>query len=237
MKKLVYATVISACALYFPAVFAKNSPILTVKAEGIGNNGYIGPEYAFCVPSPKGHVKEGQDKSIGLSWSKGPEGTQSYAVIAVDPDVPTVFDDAGKEGKTLSKDMPRKNFYHWVLLDIPASITSIPAGADSDKLSPHGKSRIKTAYGMRGINDYAPYFASQPERRGIYAGYDGPCPPWNDERVHHYHFKVFALDMKSLGVSGTPPTGDAAMKAIEKHTLAQGEAVGKYTLNPSVKKQ
>src|SRR5580704_7106369 len=74
--------------------------LLTVKAEGIDAGGFIAPEYAFCVTAKTGHVQEGTDKSIGLSWSKGPKGTKSYAVIGVDPDVPTVFDDAGKEGKT-----------------------------------------------------------------------------------------------------------------------------------------
>lgn len=236
MKTLTCVVFLATLALSATAVSAGTPSSLTVKAEGIGADGVIDPEYAFCVPSKKDHVKGGNDKSIGLSWSAGPAGTKSYAIVAVDPDVPTIFDDAGKEGKTLSASMPRKDFYHWVLFDIPATRTEIPAGSDSRSLALNGKSDINTSYGVRGVNDYAPYFASNPVRKGVYAGYDGPCPPWNDERVHHYHFKVFALDVTSLGLSAKRVTGPEALRAIEKHILAEGEAVGTYTLNPSLRK-
>lgn len=217
------------------SAFAQAKPELTVTPEGIDTDGYINPDYAFCIPAATGHVKEGPDKSIGIAWSKGPEGTKSYAIIMVDPDVPTVFDDAGKEGKTLVAEMPRKSFYHWVLYDIPAGQSQIPANTDSQGVVKQGKSVLKTPYGTRGVNDYAPYFASDPARKGVYAGYDGPCPPWNDERIHHYHLKVFALDVATLGLKGAI-TGPQAVDAIAGHILAQGEVVGKYTLNPDVKK-
>lgn len=233
--KLVYYFTMMALGLGASAYAqVKPQPELTLTAEGIGSDGYIEPEYAFCIPAATGHVKEGPDKSIGISWSKGPEGTKSYAIIMVDPDVPTVFDDAGKEGKTLAADMPRRSFYHWVLYDVPSDHSQIPAYTDSQAVVQHGKTELKTSYGTRGVNDYAPYFASDPERKGIYAGYDGPCPPWNDERIHHYHIKVFALDTKSLGLNGNI-TGPQVMDAIAGHILAQGEVVGKYTLNPAVK--
>jgi Raf kinase inhibitor-like YbhB/YbcL family protein len=215
--------------------FAQAKPELEVKAEGIDSDNYINTDYAFCVPAATGHVKDGPDKSIGISWGKGPEGTKSYAVIMVDPDVPTKFDDAGKEGKALSAEMPRQSFYHWVLYDIPAAQSQIPAGTDSQGIVKNGKSELKTSYGTRGVNDYAPYFASDPERKGTYAGYDGPCPPWNDERIHHYHIKVFALNTPSLGLKG-PVTGHQVMDAVATHILAQGEVVGKYTLNADIKK-
>ncbi len=223
----------AACAADLPA--SLQGTALTVTADGIGKDGIISAEFAFCVPASVGHVQEGSDKNIGLSWSKGPDGTKSYAVIAVDTDVPTVFEDAGKEGKTLPATMKRRNFYHWVLFDIPANITTIPAGADSNALEKNGKSTLKTAYGTRGLNDYGPYFASNPERKGVYAGYDGPCPPWNDEQIHHYHFKVYALDTQSLGLTGEI-TGPQAEAALGKHILAQGEIMGTYTLNPALKK-
>jgi Raf kinase inhibitor-like YbhB/YbcL family protein len=235
MKHLLYTAAV-AVALAAPlSVSAQAKPELTVTPEGIASDGYIGPDYAFCIPAATGHVKEGPDKSIGVSWSKGPEGTKSYAIVMVDTDVPASFDDAGKEGKTLPAGMERKSFYHWVLYDIPSDHSQIPAYTDSQGVVQHGKAELKTPYGTRGVNDYAPYFASDPARKGLYAGYDGPCPPWNDERIHHYHLKVFALDKSSLGLSG-PVTGPQVMDAIAGHILAQGEVVGKYTLNPDVKK-
>lgn len=243
METRAFASLFISFILFSPAVFAL-SPVtplhppipLEVKAKGIDADGFIDPEYAFCIPAKKEHIKDGDDKSIGLSWSPGPEGTKSYAIIAVDTDVPTVFTDAGKEGKTLPAIMPRKDFYHWVLFNIPADRTEIPAGADSHSPVPNGKSDIKTPYGIRGINDYAPYFASDPARKGVYAGYDGPCPPWNDEMVHHYHFKVFALDVPSLNLSSKYVTSQQVLDAMSLHILGQGEVVGKYSLNPDVHK-
>lgn len=235
MKKYMQGVAVAVVMAGAVTAFAQAKPELKVTAEGIGGDGYIGQDYAFCVPAEKGHVGEGADKSLGVSWSKGPYGTQSYAVIMVDPDVPAKFEDAGKEGKTLPENMERRSFYHWVLYDIPASKTQIAAAADSQGVVKTGKSELKMPYGKRGINDYAPYFASDPARKGVYAGYDGPCPPWNDERIHHYHIKVFALDVSSLGLSG-PITGPRAMDAIARHIVAEGEIVGKYTLNPDVKK-
>ncbi|MEI7670152.1 MAG: YbhB/YbcL family Raf kinase inhibitor-like protein [Pseudomonadota bacterium] len=202
---------------------------LTVTAEGIGSDGYIDTDFAFCMPAATGHVKDGHNKSIGLSWSKGPVGTKSYAIIAVDTDVPASFDNANQEGKTISINEKRRDFYHWVLFDIPAEKLSIPAYSDSQELSKHGKSEIKTPYGVRGINDYAPYMAGNPERAGVYAGYDGPCPPWNDELVHNYHFKVLALNVESLKLE-KPVNGTEAMAAIMPHIIGFGEVVGKYSL-------
>jgi Raf kinase inhibitor-like YbhB/YbcL family protein len=209
----------------FSSVLAADKSSLNVKAEGIRPDGFVDPEYAYGVMDEKTHMKQGVNKNIGLSWSKGPQGTKSYAIVAVDPDVPSVFDDAGKEGKVLPADMQRRNFYHWVLLDIPLAITSIPAGADSGPNAKTPKSEVKTPYGVRGVNDYSP----------DNLGYDGPCPPWNDERMHHYHFKVFALDVPSLGISGRKANGMAALEAIKNHVLAEGEVMGKYTLNPALK--
>jgi phosphatidylethanolamine-binding protein (PEBP) family uncharacterized protein len=70
--------------------------------------------------------------------------------------------------------------------------------------------------------------------RGQYGGYDGPCPPWNDEIIHHYHFAVFALDIPSLGLSGTFG-GPEVLAAMKGHVLAEGEWIGTYTLNPAMR--
>ena len=89
-----------------------------------------------------------------------------------------MFDDANKPGKLLPDSMPRQNFYHWILLDIPTKrYLDLAEGRDSKNVVPGGKLTGKTAYGTNGKNDYAKFY-----RSGSYGGYDGPCPPWNDLR-------------------------------------------------------
>ena len=70
--------------------------------------------------------------------------------------------------------------------------------------------------------------------RGDYYGYDGPCPPWNDEIVHRYVFTVFALDVAKLDVEGRL-TGQQLRAAMQGHVLAQASLTGTYTLNPALK--
>jgi Raf kinase inhibitor-like YbhB/YbcL family protein len=206
---------------------------LTVTVEGVANGKAIPGDYAFCVPAAQGHVTLGPNKSPKISWTAGPAKTQSYAIIAVDPDVPSVATDVNKEGKTISSKLKRVKFYHWVLVDIPASVTSLDAGADSDGVTSGGKPPGPAKVGVRGLNNYTDWFASDDKMKGNYAGYDGPCPPWNDTRRHHYHFTVYALDVPSLGLSGTFRADDAA-KAMKRHVLAKGQMVGVYALNPAV---
>ena len=78
-----------------------------------------------------------------------------------------------------------------------------------------------------GINNY-----SGKER--IQYGYDGPCPPWNDSIIHHYHFTVYALDVERLDVKGDP-TGENVKAALKGHVLAEAKVTGTYSLNPRVK--
>ncbi len=199
---------------------------LTVTVGNIKPGGVVPPTDAYCVPAPQGHVTRGLDKSPAISWSKGPAGTASYAIITVDPDVPTVFDDANKEGKTISASLKRRDWYHWILVDIPATVIALPEGADSGEPSP--KKPGPTKNGVRGANDYT-------SGDKVFGGYNGPCPPWNDAIPHHYHFMVYALDVAHLGVSGNF-TGADALKAMQGHILAKGELVGVYSLNPDVAK-
>lgn len=69
---------------------------------------------------------------------------------------------------------------------------------------------------------------------GDYYGYDGPCPPWNDELPHRYVFTLYALDVPSLDVPARF-TGQDALAAMQGHVLAQASVTGRYTLNPSVR--
>jgi len=212
---------------------AAKSQKLTVTIEGVASGKAIPGDYAFCVPAAQGHVTLGPNKSPKISWTAGPEKTQSYAIVAVDTDVPSVATDVNKEGKTIPSKLKRVKFYHWVLVDIAASVTSLDAGADSDGVTAGGKPPGPGKVGVRGLNNYTDWFASDEKMKGNYAGYDGPCPPWNDTRRHHYHFMVYALDVPSLGLSGSFRADDAT-KAMKRHVLAKGQVVGVYALNPSV---
>ncbi len=207
---------------------------LKVTIDEWPDGGEIPGDFAFCLPADEGHVTTGPNRNPTVRWSGAPEGARSFALICHDPDVPSVPDDVNKEGATVPADLPRVDFYHWVLVDIPADRTSIPAGADSDGVTPGGKPIGATDHGLRGINDYTAWFANDPEMKGDYGGYDGPCPPWNDERLHHYVFTVYALDVPSLGLSG-PFGGKDALAAMEGHVLAKASWTGTYTLNPALR--
>jgi Raf kinase inhibitor-like YbhB/YbcL family protein len=69
--------------------------------------------------------------------------------------------------------------------------------------------------------------------KGDYHGYDGPCPPWNDEILHHYVFTLYALDVARCAVEGRF-TGADARAAIAGHVLAEAKLTGTYSLNPAL---
>ncbi|MBT8422440.1 MAG: phospholipid-binding protein, partial [Gammaproteobacteria bacterium] len=86
----------------------------------------------------------------------------------------------------------------------------------------------------QGINDYTGFMTGDESMAGNYFGYDGPCPPWNDEIVHHYRFKLFAVDIDSCGLTGDFTAGNA-LAAIKGHIIDQTELTGTYSLNPAVR--
>jgi Raf kinase inhibitor-like YbhB/YbcL family protein len=108
---------------------------------------------------------------------------------------------------------------HWVIIDIPASVTSIPAG--------YGTPGSATLGGINGYNDQG------------FNGYTGPCPPTGDG-AHHYWITVSALNttlapiLASVGFSNTATTTSATLAAItffvrqNSAILAQGQIVGTY---------
>ncbi len=70
---------------------------------------------------------------------------------------------------------------------------------------------------------------------GHYFGYDGPCPPWNDELVHRYVFTLYALSVPSLEVIGEL-SGANILAALDKNVvIGTATLTGLYTLNPSLK--
>lgn len=198
----------------------------------------IPAEFAFGVIDPASHVRLAANRNPHFAWSDLPPGTKSLALICHDPDVPSRGDDVNQEGKTVPADLPRVDFFHWVLVDVSPQQTEIDAGAFSDGVTPRGKPGPDTgnpSFGAarHGLNDYTGWFAGDPQMAGDYCGYDGPCPPWNDSIMHRYLFTLYALDIARVPVEGKF-TGQQVRDAIGAHILAQAQWRGRYTLNPAI---
>ena len=135
---------------------------------------------------PEAHTCDGADTPPALKWTGMPDGSKSLALIVDDPDAP-------------DPKAPKMTYVHWVLYDIPPSVTTVGGGAPS----PNGA--------HEGLNDW--------KRRG----YGGPCPPIGR---HRYFFKLYALDTL-LGDLGSPTKSDVE-SAMRGHVLAHAELMGTY---------
>jgi len=192
-------------------------------------------EFAFCLVDPAAHVRLGDNLNPDLAWSDLPPETKSLALICHDPDVPSRGDDVNKERRTVPVALPRVDFYHWVLIDLPANTLPIARGEFSRGVTPRGKPGPQAPRGARqGLNDYTKWLARDKDMAGNYFGYDGPCPPWNDERVHRYIFTLYALETPRVAVQGNFG-GPDVLVAIAGQVLAQASIAGVYSLNPSVR--
>ncbi len=195
-------------------------------------NHHIPSEYAFGVPDADTHVALGPNRNPHLAWTEPPEGTESFVLICHDRDVPTKPDDVNQEGREVPSDLPRADFFHWVVVDLPTNLREIAAGSFADGVVPHGQDAAAGPHGCRqGLNDYTGWFAGDPDMEGEYVGYDGPCPPWNDSLVHHYVFTLYAVDVARCAASGSFG-GQDVRDTIEGHVLAQASVTGTYTLTP-----
>jgi Raf kinase inhibitor-like YbhB/YbcL family protein len=132
---------------------------------------------------------EGADRSPALAWHDVPAGTRSLALIVDDPDAP-------------DPRAPKLTWVHWVLYDLPASATGLPAGVAPQALPAGTK---------EGTNDW---------KR---TGYGGPCPPIGR---HRYFHKLYALDVE-LGELGRP-TKARLEAAMAGHVLAEAKVMGTY---------
>jgi len=207
-------------------------------SESFHDGSTIPGEFAFCVVDPNTHVRLSANRNPHLAWSDLPAGTQSLALICCDGDVPSRGDDVNQDGKTVPPDLPRVDFFHWVLIDIPATARAIGAGSFCNGVTARGKAgpRIEVsplAGARHGLNDYTGWFAGDAEMGGDYFGYDGPCPPWNDSLVHRYAFTLYALDVAALAVDGKF-TGIQVRAAMHGHVLAEASLTATYTLNPAL---
>lgn len=122
----------------------------------------------------------GGNVSPQLSWTGAPSGTKSFALTVFDPDAPT-----------------GSGWWHWIVVNIPASATQLPAGASGAKM-PAGAQETRTDFGK--------------------PGYGGPCPPAGDP-PHHYVFTIYALKVDKLDLDAQA-SGAMASFMIRQNKLA-----------------
>lgn len=135
---------------------------------------------------PAKYTCDGENISPPLEWSQIPEGTKSFALISDDPDAP-----AG-------------DWVHWVLYNLPPSVTSLVENILKEKTLENGA--------KQGINDFRK------------TGYDGPCPPGG---THRYFFKLFALD--TMLEEKENMTKSDLLNVMKGHILSNAQLIGKYS--------
>ena len=136
-----------------------------------------------------GYGCSGENKSPQLHWHGAPKETKSFALTLFDPDAPTGH-----------------GWLHWVVVNIPATSTSIASDASAQKKLPKGALETMNDYGM--------------------AGFGGACPPKGD-KAHRYIFTIYALDIQKLNV--TQKSDYKSVKdMINKHTLEKTSFVSYY---------
>ncbi len=169
-----------------------------------------------------------------LAWDDVPAGTAAFALLCLDPDVPTVAEMVGRDDVQIPVEQPRTNFVHWAAVDLPADLREIAEGSASDGVVAKGKQQPPGLPGARqGLNSYTDWFAGDAQMGGDYYGYDGPYPPANDLRVHRYFFRLFALDVTTLDLPARFTAADA-LRAMQGHVLAEASLHGTYSLNPKL---
>lgn len=141
-------------------------------------------------PLAPAQVAADGNTSPNLSWSGAPEGTSSYVVTCFDPDAPTP-----------------SGFWHWVLVDLPASVTSLPSGAGAiDAELPDGAFMCRNDGGQH--------------------AFMGAAPPQGDQ-VHRYYFVVHAVGPATLGVDADASAAVVSFNLAFK-TLGRAILTGTY---------
>ena len=195
------------------------------------NGDRIPERYAAGRTDGRGGVTFGENLNPHLAWSDVPGGARSMVLVCHDFDVPSRPDDVNQPDREVPADLPRVDFFHWLMVDLPPQPGLIAEGEFSHGFTARGKPGPATLRGARhGLNDYTGWFAGDAQMGGSYFGYDGPFPPFNDSLVHHYVFTLYAVSVERLPVEGAF-TGAQVRAALAGRVLAEATFSGTYTLN------
>jgi len=195
------------------------------------NGDRIPTRYAAGKANGLGGAMFSDNLNPHLVWSDLPAGAQSMVLICHDFDVPSKGDDVNQPDREVPADLPRVDFFHWVLIDLPPQPTVIVEGEFSQGFTACGKPGPAAPNGARqGLNDYTGWFAGNAEMAGSYFGYDGPFPPFNDSLVHHYVFTLYAVALPRLPLDGVF-NGQQVREKLAGRVLAEATFSGTYTLN------
>jgi len=95
----------------------------TVHIDSWAHGAAIPAQFAFGRPGTDSPFAPSDNISPAIRWSDAPAGTRSFAIICHDPDVPSSGEDVNQQGKMVPADLPRVNFFHWVLVNISAEVS------------------------------------------------------------------------------------------------------------------
>ncbi|AOB29935.1 hypothetical protein AKI39_03375 [Bordetella sp. H567] len=190
----------------------------------------IPDRYALSRNSSPTTLVPAENLNPHLAWDDVPEGTASFALLCADLDAPRDRSRVNEAGTVPPDDIPRCEFYHWVVVDLPVSVREIEEGAFVS-LPQDGAPAVMAAPPCRlGYNDYA----DMPEMSAaIGQSYGGPAPPWNDARAHRYRFTVYALSVPTLALPD-PFKATDVLDAMQGHVLDEASLTAIYTLNASL---
>lgn len=146
------------------------------------------PAFSNHQTIPEKYTCHGDAISPPLRWQGVPAGTRSLVLILHDADAPAPG-----------------GFTHWVLFDLPATLTELPSGTYNQAQFPLG--------GLEGNNG-----------RGE-LGFTPSCPPPGP--AHHYTFTLYAVNVSSLGLAAGA-TRTEVLAALQGKILAQAQLVGLY---------
>jgi len=169
-----------------------------------------------------------------LGWEDIPKDTKSFALLMSDPDVPSDKNMILDSSQSIPSSAPRSTMYHWVLYNIPISICEIKEAENSENFLIGGKKDIYHKYGVSGINDYTKWFSDDDIMRGNYYGYDGPCPPPHDEKIHSYIFTLYALNTEEIIFTEEAVTGDILKCKISPFIIEEVSISAQYSNNTNL---